>query len=153
MEVSVFRKEVGRVDDEMGRLEVVCKVVCKVVRQALVPVDVYWTVPGLANHELHKDDLTVLLTEKFRIDEVELEQVIVSRLVVEEVDTDDSGLYSCRVGRVVSDIMVTVDNAGEMITINPSLEQTALWSGADNNTNSFMLPIFCMITILNLKML
>ena len=88
MEVSVYRKE-QRDDDELERLEVVCKV----VRESLVPVDVYWTVPGLTHHELHKDDLTVLVTDKFSIDEVEVDSVIVSQLVVEEVDSDDTGVY------------------------------------------------------------
>ena len=43
---------------------------------------------GLSSHELHKDDMTVLVTDKFNIEEVSLETVTVSTLVVEaELET------------------------------------------------------------------
>ena len=39
----------------------------------------------MSSHELHKDDMTVLVTDKFNIEEVTLETVTVSTLVVEAV--------------------------------------------------------------------
>ena len=43
---------------------------------------------GLSSHELYKDDMTVLVTDKFNIEEVSLETVTVSTLVVEaELET------------------------------------------------------------------
>ena len=102
VEVSVYRSD-NHLDQEVERLEVVCKV----VRGHHSSVDVYWQVPGLVNHELHKDDLTVLLTHKFSIDEVELERVIVSTLVVEDLDEEDTGVYRCRVGQVSTLIIIS----------------------------------------------
>ena len=47
------------------------------------PVDIYWRLPGLSTQELHQEDLGALLTDKFRLDQVELDSVIVSTLTVE----------------------------------------------------------------------
>ena len=78
------------------------QIVCKVVMSHgdIGPVDIYWTVPGLQVHQLHKDDLTVLVTDKFSVEEVEMDTVVVSTLMVGDLDSEDAGLYQCRVGQV-----------------------------------------------------
>ena len=40
-----------------------------------------------------QDDLTVLVTDRFTVEEVQLDTVIVSTLTVEEADAEDSGSY------------------------------------------------------------
>ena len=55
----------------------------QVVLSSRRPVDIYWRVPGLSTQELHQEDLGALLTDKFRLDQVELDSVIVSTLTVE----------------------------------------------------------------------
>ena len=94
-EVSVHVKENYQEDD---MIQIVCKVVMG--HSDMGPVDIYWTVPGLQVHQLHKDDLTVLVTDKFSVEEVEMDTVIVSTLMVGDLDSDDTGLYQCRVGQV-----------------------------------------------------
>ena len=76
------------------------QIVCKVVMSNSDPVDIYWSVPGLQSHQLHKDDFTVLVTDKFSVEEVQVDTVVVSTLMVGDLDTDDAGLYQCRVGQV-----------------------------------------------------
>ena len=43
-----------------------------------------------------QDDLTVLVTDRFTVEEVQLDTVIVSTLTVEEADSEDSGSYRWR---------------------------------------------------------
>ena len=40
-----------------------------------------------------QDDLTVLVTDRFTVEEVQLDTVIVSTLTVQEADAEDSGSY------------------------------------------------------------
>ena len=49
------------------------------------PVDIYWRLPGLSTQELHQEDLGVLLAgqDKFRLEEVQLDRVMVTTLTVE----------------------------------------------------------------------
>ena len=75
--------------DTLDTIEVVCKVITDQEEGA----DIYWTIPGLETHELHKDDLTVLYTDKYTIEQVSMEGVIVSTLMVEEVEEEDQGIY------------------------------------------------------------
>ena len=42
---------------------------------------------------LGQDDLTVLVTDRFTVEEVQLDTVIVSTLTVEEAESEDSGSY------------------------------------------------------------
>ena len=55
----------------------------QVVLSSRRPVDIYWRLPGLSTQELHQEDLGALLTDKFRLDQVELDRVIVTTLTVE----------------------------------------------------------------------
>ena len=80
-------------------IQIVCKVVMS--HSDLGPVDIYWTVPGLQTHQLHKDDFTVLVTDKFSVEEVQMDTVVVSTLMVGDLDSDDAGLYQCVVGQVM----------------------------------------------------
>ena len=57
--------------------------VSQVVLGSRRPVDIYWRLPGLSTQELHQEDLGALLTDKFRLEQVELDRVIVSTLTVE----------------------------------------------------------------------
>ena len=40
-----------------------------------------------------QDDLTVLVTDRFSVEEVQLDTVLVSTLTVQEADAEDSGSY------------------------------------------------------------
>ena len=48
-----------------------------------LPEDIYWRLPGLSAQELHQEDLEVLLTDKFRLEQVTLDRVMVNTLTVE----------------------------------------------------------------------
>ena len=48
-----------------------------------LPEDIYWRLPGLSAQELHQEDLGVLLTDKFRLEQVTLDRVMVNTLTVE----------------------------------------------------------------------
>ena len=95
--MSVHVKETYKEDD---MIQIVCKVVMS--HSDLGPVDIYWTVPGLQTHQLHKDDFTVLVTDKFSVEEVQMDTVVVSTLMVGDLDSDDAGLYQCVVGQVLA---------------------------------------------------
>ena len=45
--------------------------VSQVVLSSRRPVDIYWRLPGLSTQELHQEDLGALLTDKFRLEQVE----------------------------------------------------------------------------------
>ena len=66
-------------------VEMVCKV------QAEEAVEISWVVPG--GQELHMQDLALLGSDKYSMEEVSVEGFIISRLVVEEVEEDDQGIY------------------------------------------------------------
>ena len=48
-----------------------------------LPEDIYWRLPGLSAQELHQEDLGVLLTDKYRLEQVTLDRVMVNTLTVE----------------------------------------------------------------------
>ena len=105
--------------DLLDTIEIVCKVV---VDDA---ADIYWTIPGLKTHELHNEDLTVLYTDKYSMEEVIIEGVIISTLMVEEVEEDDQGIYRCRAEQYIgqsgeAEIFINVeDKLKDMITVLP----------------------------------
>ena len=85
--VTLYRKE-----DQLEASDVI-EIVCKVITDEEDSADIFWTIPGMKTHELHKDDLTVLFTDKYSIEEMVMEGAIVSTLLVEKVGKDDQGIY------------------------------------------------------------
>ena len=63
------------------------EIVCKAVTEEAV--DIYWTAPGMKDHELHNEELALLGTDKYSMEEVIIEGVIISNLRVEEVTEED----------------------------------------------------------------
>ena len=110
---------------QTDRLQLVCKVFRHQQRQVEI-VDIYWQLPALDGQQLHKDDIVMMMRDRFTLEEVELDSVIVSTLVIEEVDEDDQGVYSCRVetidGKIFeAETFVNVDSIpSELITILPT---------------------------------
>ena len=73
--------------DMLDTIEIVCKAVTEEA------VDIYWTVPGMKDHELHNEELALLGTDNYSMEEVIIEGVIISNLRVEEVTEEDQGVY------------------------------------------------------------
>ena len=71
---------------DMDTIEIVCKVVSD------QPVEIYWTVPGM-EEQLHQQELSLLGSDKYSIEEVVLEEVILSTMMVEEMEEEDQGVY------------------------------------------------------------
>ena len=106
-----------------GSLQLVCKVFSLQDRH----LDIYWTLPSL--QEQHQEDLVLMMMDRFSFEEVELDNVIVSTLVIEELDGDDQGVYKCRAETIdgqssEAETFVNVEDVpSEMITVNPDLRQ------------------------------
>ena len=101
------------------------QVVCKVFTRQHNNIDIYWTLPS--HQEQHQDDLVMMMMDSFSQEEVKLDNVIVSTLVIEELDEDDQGVYKCRAETIVgqsseAETFVNVEDVpSELITVNPNL--------------------------------
>ena len=143
---------------EQDRLELVCKVFRP--EDSPLHLDISWHLPA-DNQQLHKDDLVMMMGERFSIDEVKLDSIIVSTLIVAEVDEDDQGVYKCVVetidGKSVeAETFVNVDAVpSELITINPALDSHSERNPSNSGTKPrlllsvFILIYGCLSTILN----
>ena len=114
---------------------------------------VYWTIPGLKTHVLHDEDLTVLYTDKYSMEEVIIEGVIISTLMVDEVEEDDQGIYRCRAEQyngqfVEADIFINVeDKLKDMITVLPFQAGKDLADFSAASRSSLSLHCLCTLTV------
>lgn len=103
------------------------QLVCKVFTHQHSNIDIYWTLPSL--QEQHQDDLMMMMMDRFSQEEVKLDNVIVSTLVIEELDHEDQGVYKCRAETMdgqssEAETFVNVeveDFPSELITPNPDV--------------------------------
>jgi len=111
-------------EDQVEALDAI-EIFCKVVTDENYGVDIYWTIPGMKTQELHKDDFTVLYTDKYSIEQLVMEGVVVSTLIVEEVGEEDQGIYRCHADQLngqsgEADIFLNVeDKLSDLVTVLP----------------------------------
>merc|ERR1719499_1031940 len=84
--VSIHTNQDNTDMDNMDTMEIVCKVVTN------QPVEIYWTVPG-KDEQLHQQELSLLGRDKYSMEEVIIEGVVISTLMVEDVGENDEGIY------------------------------------------------------------
>ena len=124
------------------------QLVCKIFTPEDSPVeivDLYWQLPALDGQQIHKDEIVMMdVRDRFSLEEVKMDFVTVSTLVIDEVDQEDQGVYRCRVETMdgksfESETFVNVDSlASEEMTVNPSaiglLDPTPTSSAASPGT-------------------
>ena len=136
------------------------QLVCKVVSLQHRHIDIYWSLPSL--QEQHQDDLVLMMMDRFSHEEVELDNVIVSTLVIEELDEEDQGVYKCRAETMdgqssEAETFVNVEEVGDLpserITVNPNVRMRDVnprISGTPPRLHSVFIIIFgLLINLIN----
>ena len=160
--VEVVRKDGGRGGET--ELEVTLtsqtsedrlQLVCKVFRHQHISLglDINWQLPALdtGHSQLHKDDIMMMMNSRYSLEEVELDSIIVSTLVIQEVDEDDQGVYKCIVETIdgksfEAETFVNVEDVpSELITIPPAFTGQRERNLSNSGTTPRLLSVFTFI--------